>query len=62
MKQYKTPRRRLRRLGMCFVMVAGITTVVFGLGMYFLTDVGVFETEAAELPVLRAKADNDIFE
>lgn len=62
MKRRKTPGRRLRRLGSRIGMVAGVVVAVFGLGMYYLTDTGAFETEADELPVLRAKVDKDVFE
>lgn len=63
MNRFITPRRRrLRRLGKVFGMVAGAVIAIFGLSMYFLTDTGAFETEAAELSGLREKVNRDVFE
>jgi hypothetical protein len=43
-------------------MLVGMVVAIFGFCMFFLTETGAFETEVAEIPVLRAQADKDVFE
>ena len=62
MKRHKTPRRRVRCLGVWIGMLVGMVVAIFGFCMFFLTETGAFEAEVAEIPVLRAQADKDVFE
>lgn len=62
MNNRRTPRRRLRRLGIRMGMVAGVALMVFGLSMYFLTDTGAFERDLSEMEELRSRVDENVFE